>query len=105
MNPVMDAETGRQTYENLDLLADFGGDELDGNDEEASKEREDILKQKYDEFFTSESDEIEEDLVDGESSDSDSESGHNFQPTSFDELVKAQEKSHHHDSGKDLPEY
>lgn len=47
-------------------------------DEEASKEREDILKQKYDEFFTSESDEIEEDLVDGESSDSDSESGHNF---------------------------
>ena len=105
MNPVMNSQTGRQTHENLDLLADFAGEDLEGMDEEASKEREDILKQKYDEFFTSESDEIEEDLVDGESSDSDSESGHNLQPNSFEEMVKAQEKSYNSKSGKDLPEH
>jgi len=76
MNPKMnDAEEGVMSFENMDLLGDLANDELDGGDEEASKEREDILKQKYDEFFTSESDEIEDDLVDGESSDSDSESG------------------------------
>ena len=76
MNPKMnDAEAGVMSYENMDLLADMANDELDGGQEEASKEREDILKQKYDEFFTSESDDIEDDLIDGESSDSDSESG------------------------------
>lgn len=51
--------------------------------------RDEILKQQYEDFFTSESDEIDEDIAaDGESSDSDSDSG--IQPGSFDELYEAQ---------------
>ena len=48
------------------------------------------LKQRFDDFFTSESDEIEDDLNDDDdaaSSDSDSESG--LAGSSFDEVVKA----------------
>lgn len=53
--------------------------------------RDEILKQQYEDFFTSESDEIDEDIAaDGESSDSDSDSG--IQPGSFDELYDAQNK-------------
>ena len=71
----------------MDLLADFGSGELDEQDNgQENEEREEILRQKYDEFFTSESDEIEDDLVDGESSDSDSD--HGGSPKSFDELVE-----------------
>ena len=45
MNPKMnDAEEGVLLYENMDLLGDLANDELEGGDEEASKEREDILK-------------------------------------------------------------
>ncbi len=47
-----------------------------------------MLKEKYDEFFTSESDEIEDDLVDGESSDSDSDSGQ-VDPSQFEEMLEA----------------
>lgn len=51
-----------------------------------SPEREQLMRDKFDEFFSSESDDIEADLIDGESSDSDSESG-NLDPNRFEELV------------------
>ena len=78
------SKIGDYAKENVDLFADFG-DDLDDEQDKGpeSNEREEILRQKYDEFFTSESDEIEDDLIDGESSDSDSDSGR-ISPNSFD---------------------
>lgn len=84
--------TAEQKPENVDLLADFGDDDIDEQDNgPEAEEREEILRQKYDEFFTSESDEIEDDLVDGESSDSDSD--HGGSPKSFDDLLERQKRS------------
>ena len=95
MDAKMQADSPDQAnhHEQVDLLGEFlsGSDVNDQDDDPDSKQRENVLKQKYDEFFTSESDEIEEDLIDGESSDSDSE-GH-IDPNSFDEFVEAQNKS------------
>ena len=85
-------KTGAVTDENgnVDLFGDFGngaGENGEGNGEQAE-----LLRQKYDEFFTSESDEIEDELIDGESSDSDSDNGGNISPKSFDELVERQKE-------------
>lgn len=81
--------------ENVDLLADFNnGLQEDENDEQeeagGNEDQAEILRQKYDEFFTSESDEIEDELIDGESSDSDSDHGGNISPKSFDAMVEKQ---------------
>ena len=68
----------------------------DIDDDDATPENEEqaeLLRNKFDEFFTSESDEIEDDLIDGESSDSDSDHGGNISPKSFDELVDRQKKA------------
>ena len=83
------AITQEQNTNNVDLFADFG---TNNDGEEATGEQAELLRQKYDEFFTSESDEIEDELIDGESSDSDSDHGGNISPKSFDELVERQKE-------------
>ena len=83
-SPKMDAEK-----ENVDLMGDF--DDADAAPE--NEEQAELLRNKFDEFFTSESDEIEDELIDIESSDSDSDHGGNISPKSFDELVDRQNKA------------
>ena len=80
--------TTQDQKDNVDLFADFGTN----NEETETGEQAELLRQKYDEFFTSESDEIEDELIDGESSDSDSENGGSISPKSFDELVERQKE-------------
>jgi len=82
----------REHKENEDLDADFGTrlDQHDDGQEGGNEDQAEMLKEKFDEFWTSESDEIEDDLIDGESSDSDSDHGGNISPKSFDDMVQRQ---------------
>ena len=68
----------------MDLFAVSADQDDDAPD---AKEREELMRKKFDDFFSSESDDIEADLIDGESSDSDSESG-NVDPNRFEELSR-----------------
>ena len=70
----------------MDLFAVSADQDDDAPD---AKEREELMRKKFDDFFSSESDDIEADLIDGESSDSDSESG-NVDPNRFEELSRKQ---------------
>ena len=70
----------------MDLFAVSADQDDDAPD---AKEREELMRKKFDDFFSSESDDIEADLIDGESSDSDSESG-NVDSNRFEELSRKQ---------------
>lgn len=66
----MDAKMNEQEP-NVDLFKLDGAD--DNDDGPDSKERAELLSQNFDDFFSEESDKIMDDLIDGESSDSDTE--------------------------------
>ena len=66
----MDAKMNEQEPE-VDLFKLDGAD--DNDDGPDSKQRAELLSQNFDDFFSEESDKIMDDLIDGESSDSDTE--------------------------------
>ena len=77
-----------QQESDVDFFAVAGVE--DEEDDVESKKREQMMREKFDEFFSSESDEIEADLIDCDSSEGSDSEVCGLEPGRFEELIEAQ---------------